>query len=81
MIASPCPGVRPGEECILPIVGNWPDRPFDDVGVDLDPAIVDEVGLRNNLRLLIVAPFATTVIACEHLKPAYRLILGFKRKF
>lgn len=37
--------------------------------------------LRNDLRLLIVAPFAATAIACEHLKPAYRLILGFKRKF
>ncbi len=31
--------------------------------------------LRNNPRLLIVAPFSTTAIASEHLNPAYQLTL------
>jgi hypothetical protein len=34
--------VGTGEERILPIEGNRPDRAFDHVGVDLDAAVVEE---------------------------------------
>jgi len=36
--------VGTGEECILAIDGNGSDRPFDDVGIDLDTAVVEEAG-------------------------------------
>ena len=32
------------EECVFSVQGDRPDRAFDDVGVDLDAAIVEESG-------------------------------------
>lgn len=34
--------VGPGKERVLAIECNWPDRAFDHVGVDLDPAVIEE---------------------------------------
>lgn len=33
-----------GEECVLEIESNRPRRALDRIGVDLDPAVVDEAG-------------------------------------
>jgi hypothetical protein len=39
-----CVAVGAGEEGVLPGEGDGTDRAFDGVGVDLDPAVVDEAG-------------------------------------
>ena len=36
--------VGAGEECVLAVQRDRPDRAFDDVGVDLDAAVVEEAG-------------------------------------
>ena len=36
--------VGAGEEGVLAIQRNRPDRPFDDVGVDLNAAVIEETG-------------------------------------
>ena len=41
--------VRAGEEGVLPIQGQGPDRALDDVGVDLDALIIEEGGSRAGL--------------------------------
>jgi hypothetical protein len=32
------------EECVFSVQRDWPDCAFDDVGVDLDTAVVEEAG-------------------------------------
>jgi hypothetical protein len=34
--------VGAGEERVFPIEGDWPDRAFHHVGVDLDAAVIEE---------------------------------------
>lgn len=34
--------IRPGEESVLAVEGNRPDSTFDDVGIDFDPAVINE---------------------------------------
>jgi hypothetical protein len=36
--------IGPGEQCIFPVQRDRADGTFDDVGVDLDAAIIDEEG-------------------------------------
>ena len=36
--------IRAGEESVLAIEGDGPDRTLDCIGVDLDPAVVEETG-------------------------------------
>ena len=36
--------VRASEECVFSVQSDRPDRAFDDVGVDLDTAVVEEAG-------------------------------------
>ena len=36
------PFVAAGEESVFAIEGNWPDGSLDDIGVDLDAAVVEE---------------------------------------
>lgn len=39
--------VRTDEECVLLSQSNWSDRTFDDMGVVLDAAVIDEAALRS----------------------------------
>ena len=42
--------VGAGEERVFPIEGDWSDRAFDHVGVDLDAAVVEEAAKSSPTR-------------------------------
>jgi hypothetical protein len=62
--------VRSGEERILAVDGDRPDSAFDDIGIDLDPAVIDEE------NEAIPAAKAITDRLCDRALPGGRGELG-----